>query len=201
MTTFLLVRHGETDAVGKTIMGWMPGWRLNPNGRRQAETLSTRLATVPLRAIYSSPLERALETALALGRPHGIEPQPDEDLGEFRMGEWQGREIAKLDEREDWRRFNVFRGGTRAPGGELILETQARMVRRVHALAGQCPGETVAIVSHADSLRALIAYFLGAPLDLMLRFEISPASVSILELSDWTARFLCINALSEALPF
>lgn len=117
------------------------------------------------------------------------------------MGDWQGSEIAKLDEREDWRRFNTFRGGTRAPQGELMLETQTRMVRGVHALAAKHAAETVGVVSHADPLRALIAYFLGAPLDLMLRLEISPASVSVLELSDWTARFLCINALSEALPF
>lgn len=141
-----------------------------------------------------------METAEAVARPHAIEPRPDDDFGEFHMGDWEGAEIAKLDEREDWRRFNTFRAGARAPNGEMMLETQSRMVRRLQSLAAGHPDETVAIVSHGDPLRALVAYYLGMPLDLMLRFEISPASVSVLELSDWHARFLCINAFSEALP-
>jgi broad specificity phosphatase PhoE len=197
MTTFLLLRHGETDAVGKSIMGWAPGWHLNANGRRQVEALATRLARAQLRTVYTSPLERAVETAEAVARPHAIEPRRDEEFGEFRMGDWQGIEIAKLDEREDWRRFNTFRAGTRAPHGELMLETQTRMVRRLQALASEHAGETVAIVSHADPLRALIVYYLGMPLDLMFRLEISPASLSVLELSDWNARFLCINSTEE----
>lgn len=200
MTIFLLIRHGETDAVGKSIMGWAPGWHLNRNGQRQVEALTARLAKAPIRAIYTSPLERAVETAEAVAHPHGIELRRDDAFGEFRMGDWEGREIAKLDERDDWRRFNSFRAGSRAPNGELMLETQTRMVRRLQALVDGHPGETVAVVSHADPLRALIAYYLGMPLDLMQRLEISPASVSVLEVSDWHARFLCVNALSETLP-
>src|SRR6516165_10256587 len=73
MTTFLLIRHGETDAVGKSIMGWAPGWRLNTSGRSQVENLAKRLEALPLRAIYTSPLERALETAEAIGKSHGLE--------------------------------------------------------------------------------------------------------------------------------
>jgi len=193
MTTFLLIRHGETDAVGKSIMGWAPGWHLNANGRKQVEALAARLAPAPIRAIYTSPLERAVETAEAVARGRQLELRRDEEFGEFRMGDWQGWEIAKLDEREDWRRFNTFRAGTRAPNGELMVETQTRMVRRLQALATEHAGETVAIVSHADPLRALIAYYLGMPLDLMQRLEISPASLSVLELSEWNARMLCVN--------
>lgn len=201
MTTFLLIRHGETDAVGKSIMGWMPGWHLNPNGRQQVEALGTRLSRLPIRAVYTSPLERAMETADAIARTHKIEPRRDEAFGEVHAGQWQGVAIVELDQRDDWRRFNTFRTGTRAPGGEMIVETQVRLVRKVQALLADHPNETVAIVSHADPLRALIAYYLGVPLDLMLRFEISPASVSILELSDSHARFQCINAAPEVVPF
>ena len=86
MTTFLLIRHGETDAVGKSIMGWRPGWHLNANGRRQVERLAEKLARVPIRAIYTSPLERAVETAAAVAKPHGIAPRLHPDLGEFHAG-------------------------------------------------------------------------------------------------------------------
>ena len=194
MTTFLLMRHGETDAVGKSIMGWRPGWHLNGNGRKQVEQLAARLARLPIRAIYTSPLERAVETAETVGEPHGLKPRPDPELGEFHAGEWEGETIADLDQREEWRRFNHFRAGTRAPGGELMIETQARMIRRVQALAGEHPGETVGIVSHGDPLRAVVAFYMGVPMDMILRFQISPASLSVVEVSEWGARVVCVNS-------
>jgi probable phosphoglycerate mutase len=160
---------------------------------RLAETLSG----VPIRAVYTSPLERALETAEAIARPHGLTPQLSEELGEVRAGSFEGETLADLDRREDWKRFNVFRGGTRAPGGELMIETQARMVRRIDALRQPHDGQVVALVSHADPLRAAIAHFLGISIDMLLRFEISPASVSVLELSDWGARVWCLNRTGE----
>ena len=199
MTTFLLMRHGETDAAGKSIMGWQPGWHLNANGRKQVERLAARLAALPIRAIYTSPLERAVETAEAVGKPNGIVPRPHPDLGEFHAGEWEGEAIDDLDRRDDWRRFNHFRGGTRAPGGELAIEMQSRMIGRVQALAQEHEGETVGIVSHGDPLRAVVAFYMGIPIDMLLRFEVSPASVSVVELSEWGARVMCVN-VTESEP-
>ena len=184
MTTFLLIRHGETDAVGRLMAGWQPGWHLNENGKRQVERLAQRLAALSIRAVYTSPLERAVETAEAIARQHALASRKLEELGEFHMGEWQGWNMTDLESREDWRRFNSFRSGTRAPGGELIVETQTRMVRQLECLARQHPAETVAVVSHGDPLRAALAYFLGIPLDFLGRFEINPGSLSILQLNE-----------------
>jgi broad specificity phosphatase PhoE len=193
MTTFLLIRHGETDAVGRSIMGWAPGWHLNDSGRAQVKRLAERLAALPIRAIYTSPLERAVETAEAIGGPHGLTLRKDDDFGEFHAGEWQGISLADLDKRDDWRRFNAVRSLTRAPGGELAIETQARVVRKIQELAGRHAGETVAVVSHGDPLRSAIAYFLGMPLDFLLRFEVHPASLSVVEVGEWGAKVLCVN--------
>ncbi len=148
-------------------------------------------------AIYSSPLERAIETARALGEPHGLEPRIEDAFGEVRMGEWEGMEIAALEGRADWRRFNEFRSGTRVPGGESMIEVQARMVRQLECVAVAHPEATVAVVSHGDPLRSLLAYFLGIPLDLMQRFEIEPASVSVLEVAEWGARVRVVNRTVE----
>src|SRR5690242_2083357 len=148
MTTFLLIRHGATDAIGKSLMGWMPGWHLNATGKQQAAKLAETLGRLPLRAIYTSPLERAMETAQAVARKHGLEPQPVEDLGEVRLGEWEGLSMAELQSREGWREFNQFRSGLRPPGGELMIETQTRVVRRLECLRKQHDGEMVALVSH-----------------------------------------------------
>jgi broad specificity phosphatase PhoE len=193
MTTFLLIRHGETDAVGRSIMGWAPGWHLNENGRRQVERLATRLSKLSIQAVYTSPLERAVETAKAIADAHELEPQPDDDFGEFHAGEWQGVSLEELSRRDDWRRFNTIRSLTRAPGGEIAIETQARVVRKIHELAGRHDGGTVAVVSHGDPLRAGIAYFLGIPLDMLLRFEVHPASLSVVELGEWGSKVLCVN--------
>lgn len=197
MTTFLLIRHGETDAVGKSLMGWAQGWHLNHTGRRQVERLAQRLAPLPLLAIYTSPLERALETAEAIARPHELDPTPLEDLGEVHLGAWEGRPIAELDPEDHWRRYNAFRSGVRIPGGELMIEVQQRMVRSLTALAERHRDQLVAIVSHGDPLRCTVAWFLGIPVDFLLRFEISPASVSVLEMGDWAPRVMSINHTVE----
>ena len=198
MTTFLLIRHGETDAVGKSLMGWAPGWCLNQTGRQQVERLAQRLAPLPLRAIYTSPLERARETAEAIAKPHGLNVEPVDDLGEVRLGEWEGRAIADLDGDEESRRYNAFRSGVRIPGGELMIETQTRVVRALTALVDRHRDQLVAIVSHGDPLRCVVAHFLGIPLDLLLRFEINPAGVSVLEIGPWAPRLLCLNHTGEA---
>jgi len=151
-----------------------------------------------LRGVYTSPLERARETAETIARPHGLSVQVLYELGEVRLGEWEGEVIADLDSREEWRRYNTFRMGVRAPGGELMIETQTRMVRALIDLAARHRDQLVAVVSHGDPLRCAVAAFMGIPLDLLLRFEIEPASVSVLELGPWGARVLRLNHTGEA---
>ena len=152
---------------------------------------------MPIRAVFSSPLERARETADAVAAPHGLTPVAVDDLGEIRFGDWEGLTIGELDRRDDWRRYNTFRSGTRPPGGELMIEVQARMVRRLQCLAQRHAEEVVAVVSHGDPLRSVIAYYLGIPLDHLVRFEVFTASTTVLELSEWTARVLAINQTEE----
>jgi probable phosphoglycerate mutase len=155
------------------------------------------VANVKLRAIYTSPLERAIETAEPIARKHGLQPQRVEALGEIRVGEWEGLAIADLDRREDFRRFNTFRSGVRPPGGEMMIEAQVRMVQELDRLRLRHPDETVAVVSHGDPLRAVIAHFLGTSLDSVLRMEVSPASLSVIQVHEWGARVMCVNQTEE----
>jgi probable phosphoglycerate mutase len=197
MTTFLLVRHGETDAVGKMIAGWQSGWHLNSAGKAQVEQLAQRLSRLPIAAVYTSPLERAVETAEPIAQCHGLNPQLQQQFGEFRFGEWEGKTIEELDGDSEWRRFNAHRSEVRAPGGELILETQARMVAQLRCVREAHPDEAVVVVSHGDPLRAVVAHYMGIPLDLLLRFEISPASVTVIKSGDWDSRVMCVNETGE----
>jgi broad specificity phosphatase PhoE len=179
--------------VGKVIAGWKPGYLLNDIGRAHAETLAQHLARLPIRAVYTSPLERAVETAEIIAKAVSLAPQVREDLGEMRLGEWEGQPIAKLEQDLQWMDFNELRSQTRPPGGELMIETQARMVRQLEALRSEHVHEMIAVVSHGDPLRGAVCHYLGIAIDMMLRFEIFPGSVTVMEVGAMGPRVLCVN--------
>jgi broad specificity phosphatase PhoE len=182
MTRVFLVRHGHTEAVGKRLSGRLPGFHLDPVGREEAARAAESLTHTPLEAVYSSPLERAVETARAIAAPHGLELELREALQELDFGEWSGLLIDELRGDEGFQRFNVHRGGNRAPGGEHGVEAQARMVRELSALRDRHPEGSIAVVGHADPLRAAVAHFVGIPLDLAHRLELAPGSITRLDL-------------------
>jgi broad specificity phosphatase PhoE len=117
MTTFALIRHAAHGLVGHTIVGRASGVRLSPEGAREAERLAERLEGSSIGALYSSPLERARATAALIAARLRLEVQIADELNEIDFGDWTNRTLADLDELEDWRRFNVFRSGSRVPKG------------------------------------------------------------------------------------
>lgn len=193
MTTFLLIRHGHTDWIGKALAGHTPGVGLSTEGVQQVETLAVRLRHLRVAALYSSPLQRTLETAEPLARELRLAIQPRPRLIEVDFGAWTGKTIVDLEADPVWKRFNTLRSATRAPGGDLMLDVQSRMVDELEDLRLRHTGETVGIVSHQDAIKAAIAHYAGIPLDLFHRFEISPASVSILRLADWGPQIVTVN--------
>jgi probable phosphomutase (TIGR03848 family) len=193
MTTFLLIRHADNASVGKFIAGRKAGVHLTQTGQAQAERLAGRLSSLNIAAIYSSPMERARETIEPLAQRLGLEVRVLEGLNELNYGEWTGKSSEEMANLAEWKEFNIHRSRTRIPGGEMLLEAQARAVAALEQLAGQHPEEIIAVVSHADVLRAVLAYYLGIPLDLSLRVEIGLASVSLLALNAGEARLLLLN--------
>ncbi|HYP08977.1 MAG TPA: histidine phosphatase family protein [Bryobacteraceae bacterium] len=194
MTTFLLVRHGSTDWVGKGLAGRLPGVGLDAAGRIQAQEVAKRLAGRPISAIYSSPVQRAVETAEPLASTLGLPIQTREAFTEIDFGAWQGMQLADLEGDAHWRRFNMLPGSVQAPGGELLLQVQARMAMELDNLRQQHRKETVAVFSHADVIKSALMLYLNMPLDTHLRLEISPASLSVLQLADWGPRILAVNS-------
>jgi probable phosphomutase (TIGR03848 family) len=193
MTKFLLIRHATTDAVGQRLSGRLAGVPLNEAGQAQAQKLAARLAHLPLAAIYSSPLERALQTAAPAAHLLQLQTVVWNDFLELDLGEWTNCSFADVRQQPQFQRFNAFRSGTRIPGGELMAEAQLRMVTGMEKLRQQHPRQTVAVVSHGDVIKAAVAYYAGIHLDLFQRLEISPASVSVIEISGDTARILLVN--------
>jgi probable phosphoglycerate mutase len=187
MTRILLVRHATCAPVGHALAGRASGIELDDAGREQALALAERLRACGAVAVYASPLERAMQTAQAIAARLRLPVTPLDGLVEIDVGAWTGRTIASLDQEgaDEWRRFNSYRSGTRAPGGELQLEVQTRAVRALLRLVDRHPTDTILAVSHADVIRAVLGHALGVPIDLQHRIDIAPASVSVLELAPW----------------
>ena len=189
----LLVRHAHTDAVGRIIAGRAPGVPLSDAGRAQADHLGRALAVVPLAAIYTSPLERAVETARAIARYHSAPVREDPALQEVDFGDWTGLTLSELDDIEGWRAFNTHRATAIIPGGEAPQTVQQRIVAAIDRLAAAHPGTTIALVSHGDVIRSAVLHVAGSSLDLYHRFEISPASITAVEVAGPSLRLLCVN--------
>lgn len=196
-TTIFLMRHGENDWIGHTLVGWTPGIHLNAAGRRQAEALAQRLGKEPIAAIYSSPLERTMETAGPLSTRLGVPIRCCEGLGEIRIGEWTGRKVTELADDPLWQRFIQQRSTTRIPGGESMLEVQLRMVEVFEKIRTSHPDQSVAVFSHGDPIRAILMHYLGTPLDFVRRIEVHSASISRIVLNDWGPLVVSINESVE----
>lgn len=194
VTTFLLIRHGSTEWVGKALAGRLPGVGLDAAGRIQAQQVASRLAGQRIAALYSSPLQRAVETAEPLAELLGLPFDRLEAFAEIDFGKWQGKTLEELESYAQWSRFNSFRSSTAAPEGELMLQVQARTAQEFENLRLRHRNQTVAVFSHADVIKAALMLYLGVPLDFHSRLEISPASVSVLEIADWGPRVLAINS-------
>jgi probable phosphomutase (TIGR03848 family) len=193
MTLLLLVRHGHTDVAGKRLTGWTPGVHLNERGRDAAEALVGRLEEVPIDAIYSSPLERCRETAAPLARARGLSVRIRRGLIETGYGDWTGRTISQLRRTKLWRTVERTPSAVRFPGGESLLEVQARAVEEVRRIAADHPTGTVVVVSHADPIRLLIAHVGGAHVDHLHRLVVDTASVTAVALDHETPRLLKVN--------
>ncbi len=197
MATFYLIRHGSNDHLGKGLAGRLPNVHLNSRGRDEAERLAEVLEERSIRRIISSPLERAYETAEPVAQRLGLKIEICEEFNEVDFGDWNGKTLKELEADPLWASYNTRRSTTRIPDGELIVEVQERFVRKLEELRVKNAGATIAIFSHGDPIRAALCYYLGIPLDFLLRFEIVPGSYSTLRLEEWGPLVLNVNSLPQ----
>jgi len=199
MTTVLLIRHAVNDYVktGK-LAGWTPGVHLNEDGVGQAENLGARLAEVPLRALYTSPLERCVETAQAVHKHHQhLTLNMLEAIKEINFGEWQGMSLSDLRKRKLWDVVQHTPSRAVFPGGESFAEAQFRAVRAVERIVKTHRAQLVAIFSHSDVIKLVMAHYLGMHLDMFQRIEISPASISTVQLGHASPYVVGINDVAH----
>lgn len=193
MTTFFLVRHAMHALVDRVLIGRMSGVHLNLQGRLQAKRLGMRFAQERLTLVQSSPRERAQETAQAIALAAGASLETASALDEIEFGEWTGRLFDRLQEDPDWRAWNSERTRARAPNGEAMSEAQTRIVAHLERMHMRYPGARIAIVTHAEIIRAAVLHHLGLALEAFDRIEISPASVTILRIGQEDAELTALN--------
>lgn len=193
MITLYLVRHGTAENRNDVLYGRMPGTHLSARGLEEVRDLARGFAPLAIDALIASPLERTRQTAAPIAEACGLEVELDEALLEVDFGDWTGLPFTELRRRDDWQRWNAARSLARAPGGERMQDVVARARACIDRLAERRPDGRVVVVTHGDVVRGLLVDFLGMSMDHIYRLEITPASVSTVELYDRDCRLLGVN--------
>jgi probable phosphomutase (TIGR03848 family) len=197
MPTLLLIRHGENDYLKKNrLPGRLEGIHLNQRGRQQAVELSRTLVSLPIKAIYASPLERAIETAQPLAEALGLTILHRPGLTDIDVGGWEGRSWKVLGRTRLWKVIQGSPSQFQFPGGETFSAVQERIVRVLDEIIGTHPAEElVAVVFHADPIKLAVAHYLGQPLDNFQRLTAHTGSVTILKTDGATPKLLALNLI------
>lgn len=194
MTLLALVRHAVTDMTGKRLYGRSGGIVLSAEGRRQAAALAERMRGLPLDALYSSPLERCLETARPISEATGVDVEEVEGVLEIDYGEWTGRPFTSLRRTKLWREFHgATPSAPRFPGGETLAEAQRRAVAAIDGLVQRHAKGTIAVVTHGDVVALVLAHYAGIHVDLFQRLEVAPASVTAIAVGDGAPKIRRVN--------
>lgn len=195
MPTILLIRHGHNEYVGKgRLAGRLPGVHLDEQGLTQARELAKALEDVPIKAVYSSPLSRAVETAKPIAAIHKLKVINRKGLLELDMGSWEGKTIKQVARTKLWKSVQHTPSLARFPQGESFGEAQMRIAAELEVLAAKHKSkEIIVCVGHSDMIKLAVAYYLGLPLDFFQRLTVSPASISTLYIGKDGTRLINLN--------
>ncbi len=193
MTRFLLIRHGQTDwNVEKRIMGNRP-IPLNATGRSQAQALADALQQYPLHHIYSSPMVRAQETANILAQTKNLAVQSINSLAEIEYGQYIGKTFTEICTAKGYAPYFMNPLDPVAPDGESLQQVQDRMWNFFQDLTTKHVNETVALVSHADTIKCLLIKILNMPYTSMAYFRIDHTTVNLVEMLAGAPRVISLN--------
>ena len=196
MVKIILVRHGETDwNLARRIQGGNSNTQLNQRGRRQVESLALRLKQEKIQAIYSSPLQRAQDTARAIARYHQLAVEIEPSLREIEVGELEGMPIANVGKHLSELLVKHQQDGElpRLPGGESLAELQQRVWGTIQRLVNKHSDGVLVVVGHYFSVLAAICSVINLPLFHIDRLRLSPSSISIVTFDEEATRLILFN--------
>lgn len=176
----------------------MPGVNLNSQGRDEARRAAVRLSRAELAAVYASPLERARETAEAIGAAAGLQVGEAPELNELDFGGWTGLTFDALHQEPTWADWNRERSACRPPGGETMAEAQVRALGWIAQAVREHRGRPVAAVCHGDVIKAVVCAALDLPLDHHHRLHVDPGSITRIEAAEGAVQARTINEVPPA---
>lgn len=189
----ILIRHATCEHMDEMLLGRTVDAPLDAQGVRQARVTARALRHRGGMVIMASPRRRAQQTAAAIAVMTGGKVVSADAIDEIDFGRWSGQTFAQLAGDADWRHWNEHRSSAATPSGERIADVQARMLRQLGRWQDDFPGRVIAIVTHAEVIRAALMHWLDAPIDGYGRLAIDPASYSTVSLGDWGTRIEGIN--------
>lgn len=203
MTKLILVRHAESTWNQTGRYQGRIDTELSDQGQKQASLLAERLKSVPLAAIYASPLRRALHTAITIGVAQNMDIRVEPDITEIDHGAWSGLLKDEVEKRfgpllQQWL---VTPSRVQMPSGESLVDVSRRARAVLSHILVEHPEGTVAICTHDAVLKVLIADLIGMHLDQFWAFGICNASISIVECTQGYNRLLCLNDACHLGPY
>ena len=196
MTKVILVRHGETEWNRlRRIQGGNSDTQLNQRGRKQAASLALRLKQEEIQAIYSSPLQRAQDTARVIAGYHQLAVEVEPSLREIEVGELEGVSIAEVGKHLSQLLIRYSQGEElpRIPGGESLTEVQQRVWDTIQRLVGRHGDGVLVVVSHYFSILTAVCSVLNLPLFQIDRLRLNSGSISILTFDEQATRLTLFN--------
>ena len=201
MTRIVLLRHAHSSANAKAILaGRAPGVDLSDRGRKESQDVAKRLKEINFSLIRVSPMERCAQTIepllAQLSKGSGAKPiiEVEKDLVEVDYGKWTGRKLAILSRDKAWKVVQNNPSAMYFPGGEGLLDVQARAMRAVNNAANTPGRGPKLLVSHGDVIKSIVASVLGAHLDHFQKIVIDPASITVLDFNGVDFRVLTLNS-------
>ena len=178
-----LFRHGETANAHQLCMNGHFDVALSENGVEQASQLAEAMKDQPLRAIYSSDLQRTYQGACLIAGHHSMEPVSFPELRELSFGDWEGKSLAELSDKfpgemdKRLKQTELFR----ADGGETFQELHDRVIPKFLEIIASHPNDSIAFVCHGGVNRAILAHLLGFPIANLFRISQHFAAVNIIQ--------------------
>lgn len=200
MTRIVLLRHAHSSANAKAILaGRAPGVDLSERGRKESFEVAKRLKDIDFSLVRVSPMERCAQTIepflASFNKSSAAKPiiEIESDLIEVDYGKWTGRKLAILSRDKAWKVVQNTPSAMYFPGGEGLLDVQARAMRALNN-AANTPGRGARLlVSHGDVIKSIVASVLGTHLDHFQKIVIDPASLTVLDFNGIDYRVLTLN--------
>lgn len=183
MPTIYLLRHAESSANSAGILaGRLPSISLSKAGKIQSRAIMKALKNLELTHIYSSPIQRCLETIEPFARSSNRKVMSAPNFIEMDYGDWSGRKLSALRREKLWKSIQKRPSTVRFPNGESFQEMQSRIKKGLNEIAKEHKKGRVLVVSHGDPIKVVIATALGINLDDFQKLVVDPASLTII---DW----------------